>query len=131
MRILLLVPDLMFSVRIADAVRAQGWEPREVASGRTLLGEARAGAAAIVLDTQARNDWLDAVKELKADAATAAIPILAYGSHVDVEAQRAAVQAGVDRLVTRGKLVAELPELLKRLVAKESDPRNQSTYQGE
>lgn len=107
----------MFSVRIADAVRAQGWEPCEVASGGSLIAEARAGAAAVVLDTQARGDWLDAVKQLKADDATAGIPILAYGSHVDVEAQRAAVQAGVDRLVTRGKLVAELPELLKRLVA--------------
>lgn len=114
--IALLIPDLFFSVRVADVVRALGYTPREVSDAAALLAVARQGAAAIVLDTQERSNWQEAVRLLKADPRTAAIPILAFGSHVDVAAQRAAVAAGCDRLVTRGKLMQELPMLLQQLL---------------
>lgn len=116
MQILLLIPDLFFSVKVADTARALGYTTRDVADADALLLAAREGAAAIVLDTQARTDWQTAVRALKSDPATAAVPILAFGSHVDVNASRAAVAAGVDRLVTRGKLSRELPDLLRSLI---------------
>ena len=114
--LLLLISDLFFGVKVADAARALGLTPREVADASALLAAASEGAAAIIIDAQERSDWQSVVRALKAEPATAAIPILAFGPHVDVDVSKAAVAAGVDRLVTRGKLARELPELLRLLV---------------
>jgi hypothetical protein len=115
--LVLLISDLFFSVKVADTARALGYPVREIPDGPALLAAVREGAAAVVLDTQERSDWSSAVRVLKADPATAHVPVLAFGSHVQVEAARAAVAAGCDRLVTRGKLSRELPTLLQQLVA--------------
>ncbi|HEY0607412.1 MAG TPA: hypothetical protein VGD58_31125 [Herpetosiphonaceae bacterium] len=113
--IVLLIPDLFFSVKVADAARALGYQTRDAANAEALLTAVREGAAGVVLDTQERSGWQEAIQALKADPATAQVPVLAFGSHVDVAASRAAVAAGCDRLVTRGKLSRELPELLQSL----------------
>ena len=115
--LVLLIPDLFFSVKVADAARALGYQTREVANAAALAAAVQEGAAGIVLDTQERSDWQAAVRALKADATTAHVPVLAFGSHVDVAASRSAVAAGCDRLVTRGKLSRELPELLHGLMS--------------
>ena len=117
--LILLIPDLFFSVKVADAARALGYQTREVANADALVAVAREGALGVVLDTQERSDWQSAVRALKSDPATARLPILAFGSHVDVTATRAAVAAGCDRLVTRGKLSQELPQLLQSLFVPE------------
>ncbi|HZG65817.1 MAG TPA: hypothetical protein VEZ12_03685 [Herpetosiphonaceae bacterium] len=111
--ILLAIPDLIFGVRIADAARALGYMPVDATAAR-IKDAITPDVVLIVLDTGQRDDWTATVQALKADPATAKIPVLAYGSHVDVTASRAAVAAGVDRLVTRGKLMAELPQLIER-----------------
>lgn len=114
--IVLLIPDLFFSVKVADTARALGYNVREAATAERLAAAVRDGATAVVLDTQTRGDWQAAVRELKADPQTQHVPILAFGSHVNVAAAREAVAAGCDRLVTRGKLAAELPTLLHALL---------------
>lgn len=114
--LLLLIPDLFFGVKVADTARALGYPIREVKDATALLATAQAGAVGIVLDMQERSDWQSAVRALKAAAATATIPVLAFGPHVDVETSRAAVMAGCDRIVTRGKLARELPDLLRQLI---------------
>ncbi len=110
--ILLIVQDLIFSVRIAEAARALGFNPVDTDLD-ALPVAAGPEVALVVLDTGYRGDWQAILRALKSDARTASIPVLAYGSHVDVSASRAAVAAGCDRLVTRGKLMAELPKLLQ------------------
>jgi CheY-like chemotaxis protein len=119
--LILLIPDLFFSVKVADVARALGYQTREVANADALVAAAREGIRGVVLDTQERSDWQAAVRTLKSDPATASVPILAFGSHVDVAATRAAVAAGCDRLVTRGKFSQELPQLLQSLFVPTSD----------
>ena len=111
-KIVLVIPDLLFGVRVADAARALGFTPVEaqVAALPAAVGD---DVALVVVDTGQRADWAAAIRSLKASPASATIPILAYGSHVDVNTMKAAVAAGCDRLVTRGKLMAELPQLLQ------------------
>jgi CheY-like chemotaxis protein len=115
--VLLLVSDLFFGVKLADGSRQLGYPVREVATADALLAAAAQGASAIIIDTQVRQDWQRAVQTLKANPQTAAIRVLAFAPHIDVEATRAAVAVGCDRIVTRGKLAAELPDLLRALVA--------------
>ncbi len=113
---LLLIPDLMFNVRVTDTLRALGHTPHDVADADALLAAARNGASAIVIDGQARTPWQNVVHTLKSDPTTVGIKILAFGSHVDVAAQRRAVDAGCDRVVTRGKFARQMPQLLQALV---------------
>ncbi len=114
---LLAIPDLMFGVRVAETARALGFTPVDAA----LAGLQEAvddHVRLIIVDTGQPGDWQTAITTLKGDPRTAGVPILAYGAHVDVTALRAAVAAGVDRLVTRGKLMAELPQLLQAIASK-------------
>jgi CheY-like chemotaxis protein len=115
--VLLLVSDLFFGVKIADGLRQLGYPIREVATADALLVAAAEGVSGIIIDTQVRQDWQRAVQTLKAEPQTAATRVLAFAPHIDIEATRAAVAAGCDRIVTRGKLAAELPDLLRALVA--------------
>lgn len=120
--LVLLIPDLYFSVKVADTARSLGYPTRDVANAAALIAVAKSGVSGIVLDTQERSDWQSAIRALKADPATAGLPVLAFGSHVDVDASRAAVAVGCDRLVTRGKLSRELPDLLRSLVEPSVQP---------
>ncbi len=122
MSLLLLIPDLFFGVKVADAARALGYATHDVRNAQDLLAAAQAGATGIIIDTQVRSDWQSVVRTLKADAATVRIPVLAFAPHVDVEAARAALAAGCDRIVTRGKFASELPELLGQLFPKPAQP---------
>lgn len=106
------IPDLFFGVRVADVARALGYTPLE-ASLTQLPDALHDDVALIVVDINQHGDWEAIIRSLKATPATATIPILAFGAHVDVGSSRTAVAAGCDRLVTRGKLMAELPKLLQ------------------
>lgn len=119
--LLLLIPDLFFSVKVADVAHALGYPTRDVASAEALPAAAREGVVGIIVDTQVRSDWQAAVRTLKSGSATAHIPVLAFAPHVDVEATRAAVAVGCDRIVTRGKLASELPMLLRELLEPSSN----------
>ncbi len=110
--VLILSQDLIFGVRVADAARSLGFTPIDVEL-RALRDRLDDRTALIVLDASYQGDWQSAIKTLKGDAQTAPIPVLAYGSHVNVTTSRAAVEAGCDRFVTRGKLMAELAQLLQ------------------
>jgi CheY-like chemotaxis protein len=110
--ILIAVPDLFFGVRIADTARALGFTPMDVTLEH-LHEHTGDDVALIVVDIGQRAGWEGAIRALKRDPQTAAVPVLAFGAHVDVTASRAAVSAGCDRLVTRGKLMAEMPQLLQ------------------
>ncbi len=104
-RVLLAIPDLIFNTRVADAVRALGGTAHDITA--TTAAESAAGADLAVVDTGAPG------ARAVIAALAGAVPVLAYGSHVDIAGQRAALQAGANRLVTRGKLTAELPALLQ------------------
>jgi CheY-like chemotaxis protein len=52
------------------------------------------------------------IARLKSDPETATIPVIAFGSHVNAEALRAAREAGADRVLARSAFVRDLPALL-------------------
>jgi hypothetical protein len=100
-RIQSLVTDLMLSSRVSEPLRAAG---HEVVGG----SEPAPDVDAIVAD-------LDAVDA--AALAAAGPPALGFYSHVDVETRKQALDAGVDIVVPRSRMVRELPELVERLLA--------------
>ena len=111
--IVIVVPDLMVSTRITDVARALGFTPVETGLS-TLTTKVSTDTALVVVDIGQLGDWETAIRALKAASTTADVPVLTFGPHVDVDASRTAVAAGSDRLVTRGKFMAELPQLLEQ-----------------
>ena len=104
-RILAVVPDLMLSSRVVEALASAGHQVDVVPS----LPES-SGAEAIVCD-------LDVVDP--AEVAAAELPSLGFYSHVDVDRRRSAEAAGVDVVVPRSRMVRELPELVAGLLGAE------------
>ncbi len=106
----LVVSDIMFQVRIVDALRALGADVRLDAGGATRKPRPHA----VVVDLQ--EPGVDVV-ELIADAHLSGVRVLAFGRHTDAAALRAAREAGADAVVPRSQLVDEMRDLLNALLA--------------
>jgi CheY-like chemotaxis protein len=65
----------------------------------------------VILDLHA-SGALDLARSLEADAATRAIPLVGFYSHVDQALREAALAAGVDRVLPRSAFTAKLAEIL-------------------
>jgi len=114
--VLALVPDLMFATRIESALGYLGYRPLIVKDAAGLLAAAHIQAPALVLvDLAAVGvDVPAAITALKASPVTRAIPLVAFGPHLDEAARAAARAAGADAVVANSKLALDLPGLLAR-----------------
>jgi DNA-binding NarL/FixJ family response regulator len=118
--ILALEKDLFFSVKIRDTLRHHGME---VTTVRTLPAfEQRLNAtgaerpALVIVNTATTGvDWEAAIRQAHANG----FPVLAFGSHMDLEARARALQAGAQRVVANSKFTSDMPGLVQRMI---SDP---------
>ena len=115
-KVFVLVSDLFFQTRIQEAARALGVSLETFSSGPALLERACAESPALlIVDLNATSAQpVETIAALKANASLHVIPVVAYLSHVQVELERAARQAGTDSVLPRSKFTRELPELLRR-----------------
>lgn len=113
-RVLAVTADLLFAARIRAAAEQAGVALTVARSGEDVAALVREHQPRLLLlDLDAR--WLDApavIRELKGDAGTAAVPVVAYVSHVREAAIAAARAAGAERVLARSAFVRLLPELL-------------------
>jgi CheY-like chemotaxis protein len=123
-RIVAAVRDLFFAVRIKDTLQPQGYEVAIVKSAAALdsaLASPAASPAVLLVDLNFRAlDPPATIARLKADPATRAIPILAFGSHLDHAARDAARAAGADRVVANSQLADDLPGLVARVARRQA-----------
>jgi len=140
--LLALIGDLFFSVRVEDVARRLGYRVRlieraeQVAAddehghpaaddrpGEPLHGPAAAFIALLVEEQPAlvvvdlnngAVPWERWISAAKSSAATRRVPVLAFGSHMDVETQARAKQAGADAVLAKSRFVQDLPELIQK-----------------
>ena len=112
--VLALEPDLFFAVRIEGAARAAGARPVIVESAAALWEAIEAWPALVLIDLAAASGWDEVVRRAKSLPEFRAIPIVAFGSHVDTDTLKAARQAGCDHAWARSHFTAELPQLIQR-----------------
>lgn len=160
------VADLMFAVKIEEAAQRLGFRVEwiehagQIARGpngepavRRQTAEHLAGPGAALIDRLTRwlpaliifdlnNDgvpWREWITLISSAPATRRIPILCFGSHVDVAAAQAAKSAGAKVVVARSRFASALPELIEkhaRLLDLEgiqtacNDPLSQLALQG-
>lgn len=114
--LILLDTDLFFVVKVRTTLQHAGYE---VQTARTLTDFTRrlaenAPALALVNTAIAGVDWREAI----ATARAAEIPVIAFGSHVDLETQQEARLAGATRVIANSRLAADLPEIVARTLRK-------------
>jgi DNA-binding response OmpR family regulator len=121
MIILALEKDLFFAVKMRDTLRHHGMEVKTV---RTLAafeqglqaagGEQDERPALVIVNTATTGiDWEAAIRKARA----AGYPVLAFGSHMDLEARARAIEAGAQRVVANSKFTSDMPGLVKRMIS--------------
>lgn len=121
-RIVSIVSNLMFATRIEDAARAVG----AVVSGPIdlagFLAALRDGTRLVIIDSSAQHvPWLEWVRAAKDDPSTETVPLLAFGSHVDIELRNRALDAGVDRYMARSNFNDGLHEIIAAAARETTD----------
>lgn len=115
--ILALEKDLFFAVKMRDSLRHHDME---VKTARTLPifeqglkaeGSEKPALVIVNIATQGA-DWEAAIRQARA----AGYPVLAFGSHMDLEARAKALTAGAQRVVANSKFTSDMPGLVKRMM---------------
>jgi len=115
--ILALEKDLFFAVKMRDTLRHHDME---VKTARTLqafeqglnVEDAEKPALVIVNIATRGIDWEAAIRQ----ARDAGYSVLAFGSHMDLEARAKALAAGAQRVVANSKFTSDMPGLVKRMM---------------
>jgi DNA-binding NarL/FixJ family response regulator len=117
--ILALAPDLWFLTRLRTAADAAGAVVEPVRRAERLherAADARPALIVVDMATPAQ-DWAAAIRAIKDDHRTAAVLVVAFGPHVDAASQRAARDAGADRVLSNRAFTDTLPRLLTDYLA--------------
>jgi CheY-like chemotaxis protein len=111
--IVCLAPDLFFATRLVDVVRAQGGTPVMTETPDAFVAAVDQYFPVLaVVDLASEGDWATAIQRCKTRPHTAAVPIIAFGAHVDIATLQQARQAGADHAWARSKFVEELVDLV-------------------
>jgi uncharacterized protein len=115
--LIMIVPNLIFATRIEDAARSAGAAVLSPIDQAVFLMALRDGARLVIIDASADNvPWMEWVRAAKDDPTTEAVPILAFGSHKDIELRNRALGAGVDRYLARSNFSEGLIEIVDAAV---------------
>lgn len=117
-RVIVAVDDLIFAAKIRTTAEHVGVEvvfPRSLEA----LGEAcrQSAPALVIIDLHLqREDPFAIARSLKASEELRATPLLGFFSHVQVELQQRAQEAGFERVLPRSAFSKRLPEILRGLL---------------
>lgn len=110
-----LTQDLMLAVRIESVIAAQGGRPLMADSVEAFLAAVDGQFPVLALvDLATPGDVPAAIARCKLRPHTRHVPIYAFGSHVNVEALRAARQAGADHAWARSRMMEQLADVVGR-----------------
>ena len=120
--VLALEKDLFFSVKMRDTLRHYDIEVKTVRNLPAFddsLGakDDQKFALAIVNIATIGVDWETAIRK----ARLAGLQVLAFGSHMDLEARSKALEAGARRVVANSKFTSDMPALVQRMLDEPGD----------
>ena len=114
-RVLAVVSDLFFSVKLTDAAKRCGLALEFVKDPAELLEKAKEKPTLIVFDLNfAAMEPLKLIAKLKGQPATKGISLLGYVSHVQGELKQSAQEAGCDMVLARSAFSQSLTQIFKR-----------------
>ncbi len=114
-KVIAIVDDMFFASKIRATAEALGVEisfPRSKEAAMMKARELKPSQILIDLHNQ-RFDPVEFVSDLKTDDELKQIPTLGFFSHVQVELQRSASAAGIDRVIPRSVFAKDLAAILQ------------------
>jgi CheY-like chemotaxis protein len=114
-KILAVMTDLFFSVKISDIAKKLGLSTEFVKDKDTLTTKLAEQPSVVIFDLNyAGVDPVEVIREIKADPAFKRISTIGFVSHVQTDLKLAAQDAGCDMVVARSVFAQNLPLILKR-----------------
>ncbi|HKX00081.1 MAG TPA: response regulator [Bryobacteraceae bacterium] len=114
-KILAVVSDLFFSVKINDAAKRAGMSVEFVKEEHEAITKAHAHPSLIILDLNLESaNPLEIVTKLKSTAELKSISVIGYVSHVQGELKQKAHETGCDMVLARSAFSQNLQQILKR-----------------
>ena len=120
--ILALEKDLFFSVKMRDTLLHYNMAVKTVrnlsAFEESLTAKGEEELALVIVNIATIGvDWETAIRK----ARTAGLKVLAFGSHMDLEARSKALEAGAQRVVANSKFTGDMPALVQRMLDEPDD----------
>jgi PleD family two-component response regulator len=114
-RVLAVVNDLFFSVKISEAAKRNGLALEFVKESGQVIEKARQRPSLIVFDLNFEAvDPLKLIAELKSSADTKSVSLLGYLSHLQSELKVQAQDAGCDMVLARSAFSQNMLTIFKR-----------------
>jgi len=120
--VLALEKDLFFSVKMRDTLRHYDIEVKTVrnlpAFEESLGAKDDQKFALVIVNIATMGvDWETAIRK----ARSASLQVLAFGSHMDLQARSKALEAGARRVVANSKFTSDMPALVQRMLDEPDD----------
>src|SRR4051794_6300947 len=114
-RVLAVVSDLFFSVKLTEAAKRAGMSLEFVKDSEEVLQKAKTKPALVIFDLNFESVGpLDLIRNLKGNAETKGISIIGYLSHVQGELKMQAQEAGCDMVMARSAFSQNMSQIFKR-----------------
>jgi CheY-like chemotaxis protein len=114
-KVLAVLEDLFFTVKINESAKRAGLPVEFVKSERDALDKSAEHPALIIIDLNCASiDPLGLIKKLKANPETKKISLIGYLSHIQAELKQQAQEAGCNMVLARSAFSQNLLQILKR-----------------
>jgi len=114
-RVLAVVSDLFFSVKLSEAAKRNGLAIEFVKDGSELIEKAKSRPTVIVFDLNFEAvEPLKLISQLKGSTETRGVSLIGYLSHIQGELKQQAQEAGCDMVMARSALSQNLMQIFKR-----------------
>jgi len=114
-KVLAVVSDLFFSVKITDAAKRAGMAVELVKDPHEVMIKAKSKPNVIIFDLNFEDAQpLELIAKLKSSAEFKGVSLIGYLSHVQGELKQAAQEAGCDMVMARSAFSQNLQQILKR-----------------
>ena len=114
-KVLAVLSDLFFSVKINDAAKRAGMTVEFVKDQHDVLIKAKSKPSLIIFDLNFESvDPLGLITKLKSSAELKDISVIGYLSHVQGELKQKAHETGCDMVLARSAFSQNLQQIMKR-----------------
>jgi PleD family two-component response regulator len=114
-RVLAVVNDLFFSVKLTEAAKRSGLPLEFVKDSAEVLAKAKEKPNLIIFDLNFDAvKPLDLIGQIKGSAETKGISLIGYLSHVQGELKQQAQEAGCDMVMARSAFSQNMSQIFKR-----------------
>jgi len=114
-RVLAVVSDLFFSVKLSEAAKRNGLAIEFVKDGSEVIEKAKSRPTVIVFDLNFEAvEPLKLISKLKGSPETRGVILIGYLSHIQGELKQQAQEAGCDMVMARSALSQNLMLIFKR-----------------